>query len=99
MYFTHTKDGRTLTAALHGEIDHHSAKTARTQLDLLIERENPKLADIGFCDSSGLGFIMGRLKKMNELGGELIVVDPSPAIDRLLALSGLDKMIKIERKV
>ena len=103
MYFTHTKDGRTLTAALHGEIDHHSAKTARTQLDLLIERENPKvlrmeLADIGFCDSSGLGFIMGRLKKMNELG-ELIVVDPSPAIDRLLALSGLDKMIKIERKV
>ena len=42
MYFTHTKDGRTLTAALHGEIDHHSAKTARTQLDLLIERENPK---------------------------------------------------------
>ena len=39
MYFTHTKDGRTLTAALHGEIDHHSAKTARTQLDLLIERE------------------------------------------------------------
>ena len=77
MYFTHTKDGRTLTAALHGEIDHHSAKTARTQLDLLIERENPKvlrmeLADIGFCDSSGLGFIMGRLKKMNELGGELM---------------------------
>jgi len=58
-----------------------------------------ELADIGFCDSSGLGFIMGRLKKMNELGGELIVVDPSPAIDRLLALSGLDKMIKIERKV
>ena len=94
MYFTHTKDGRTLTAALHGEIDHHSAKTARTQLDLLIERENPKvlrmeLADIGFCDSSGL----------NVLGGELSVVDPSPAIDRLLALAGLDKMIKIERKV
>ena len=104
MYFTHTKDGRTLTAAPHGEIDHHSATTARTQLDLLIERENPKvlrmeLADIGFCDSSGLGFIMGRLKKMNELGGELIVVDPSPAIDRLLALSGLDKMTKSERKV
>ena len=74
MYFTHTKDGRTLTAALHGEIDHHSAKTARTQLDLLIERENPKvlrlqLADVGFCDSSGLGFIMGRLKKMSETGG------------------------------
>ena len=60
------KDGRTLTAALHGEIDHHSAKTARTQLDLLIERENPtvlrlQLADVGFCDSSGLGFIMGCL--------------------------------------
>ena len=104
MYFTHTKDGRTLTAALHGEIDHHSAKTARTQLDLLIERENPKvlrlqLADVGFCDSSGLGFIMGRLKKMSETGGELIVAEPSPAIDRLLALSGLDKMIKIARKV
>ena len=104
MYFTHTKDGRTLTAALHGEIDHHSAKTARKQLDLHIERKNPKvlrmeLAYIGCCDSTGLGFIMGRLKKMNELGGELIVVDPSPAIDRLLALSGLDKMIKIERKV
>ena len=31
--------------------------------------------------------------------GELIVAEPSPAIDRLLALSGLDKMIKIERKV
>ena len=39
MYFTHIKEGGTLTATLHGEIDHHSAKVARTQLDLLIERE------------------------------------------------------------
>ena len=42
MYFTHIKEGGTLTATLHGEIDHHSAKVARTQFDLLIERENPR---------------------------------------------------------
>ena len=103
MYFTHIKEGGTLTATLHGEIDHHSAKVARTHLDLLIERENPRtlrlcLEDISFCDSSGLGFIMGRLKKMTELGGELIVSDPSVTVDRLIALSGLEKIIKIERK-
>ncbi len=101
---THTYDAATrrLTVTLGGEIDHHSAIAARTEIDNLIQDYKPLvtvlvLSHIGFCDSSGLGLIMGRYKKMALLGGKLILSDPTPEITRIIALSGLDKIIVTER--
>ena len=92
--------GTILRAELFGEIDHHTAKHIREELDKQIYTLLPKeivlsLSDVGFMDSSGLGLIMGRLSVIRELGGELVVQDPSEAISRIIALAGMERAIDI----
>lgn len=96
--------GKTLSVALRGEIDHHNAAKMRTGIDKLILENRPStlildVEDITFMDSSGLGLIMGRYKKMNEIGGELILRNPNEAILKICRLAGLSRLIKIRTKV
>jgi stage II sporulation protein AA (anti-sigma F factor antagonist) len=91
----------TLRVTLEGEIDHHSAVATRGEIDRLIYEYRPRrlelaLSRIGFMDSSGLGLVMGRYSLIRELGGELAVIDPSPAIMRIFKLAGMDRLIRIE---
>ena len=95
--------GERLTAILRGEIDHHSVAPVRARIDEEIYRVRPAvlIIDIGavdFMDSSGLGLIMGRLAKIEELGGSLVVVNPSPRCVKMLKMAGLDRLISKERK-
>ncbi len=92
-----------LTAALHGELDHHSAVPVREKIDeaLFLYRPSMLIIDIGrvdFMDSSGLGLIMGRLAKANELGIRLYVANPSKRAERMLKMAKLDRLIMDERK-
>lgn len=48
-------------------------------------------------DSSGLGLIMGRYSLMTSVGGETVILDPSPATERIMNLAGMERMIKIQR--
>ena len=50
-------DGKRITAALSGDIDHHAAREMRRELDEVIERSQPELLiidmeNVGFMDSS-----------------------------------------------
>lgn len=90
-----------MSVKLRGEMDHHSAKPVREEIDAAITFESPvllrlDLSEIVFCDSSGLGFIMGRYRRMNEVGGSLTLVDPSGPTMKILSLAGLDKLIRTE---
>ncbi len=103
MYINYKVTGHTLTASLHGEIDHHSAVMARNDIDGEIDRINAKglnldLSDISFCDSSGLGLVMGRLKKMRQSGGQASVVNPSERVEKVLRLAGIDKLMPIKKE-
>ena len=99
---TYTVDGGRLTLCLTGEIDHHSALVLREEADSLIYRLRPHvvaidLSSIEFMDSSGLGFIMGRYSLVRKLGGELVMKDPAPRVKKILALAGMERIIKTER--
>ena len=90
-----------LKIKLRGEIDHHSASSIRASIDGEIYSKKPRgliidMSAVNFMDSSGLGLIMGRYSVMNELGGEVIVSDPNPAIERILSLAGMERVIKIQ---
>lgn len=87
---------------LHGEIDHHNAAEVRTRIDRVLETEQPEvfyfnLAGVTFCDSSGLGLVMGRMRKCGMLDTVLIVEAPSEAVMKILNIAGMDKLIRIER--
>lgn len=90
-------------AFIKGEIDHHNAKEARERLDDIISNTRPirfllDLSGVSFCDSSGLGLVMGRMRKCQAVGSTLVIINPSAAALKILEIAGMDKIIKIERE-
>ncbi len=90
--------GGSLVVKLGGEIDQHCAEEIRGDIDreLDIKKSSSLIIDLGdveFMDSSGLGLIMGRYKKMAGRGGTIMLARPKPNVDRLLEMSGIKKLI------
>lgn len=90
-----------LTACLIGEIDHHSAKAIREEIDEAAGRARPErlmldFRDVTFMDSSGIGLVMGRYAMMRELGGELLIDNMPAHIKKVMKLAGLEKLANIE---
>ena len=50
-----------------------------------------------FCDSSGIGMLMGRYKIMQALGGSVRAVKVQDRVERILLLSGVMRVIPVER--
>lgn len=91
-------DGKRITAALNGDIDHHAAREIRLELDNVIMHSRPKLLimdfeKVGFMDSSGIGLMLGRIRSLRAVGGELIVKNTTPDIANVIRLSGLGNLI------
>ncbi|MBQ7377946.1 MAG: STAS domain-containing protein [Clostridia bacterium] len=97
--------GDVLHISVLGEIDHHSAKDLREQIDGELFRHRPRtlvlsLSDVGFMDSSGLGLILGRLALARGMGCRLHLCDMTPQILKILALAGVSRLegITLERE-
>ena len=48
-----------------------------------------------FMDSSGIGIIMGRYKKIACFGGKVFAIHADRQIKRILYMSGMHKIIEI----
>ena len=81
------QDGKTLTALLSGEIDHHWAAILREKIDERAAAAAPAIlildfSAVTFMDSSGIGLILGRHK---------LVVQKAPKdIKRMLSIAGIE---------
>ena len=100
--FTYEESGLFLRIKLKGDIDHHSAVAVRSGIDTLLYKIRPRrlyldLSGVDFMDSSGLGLIMGRYALMKEIGGDLVVSEPTAGVERVLKLAGLERVVRIER--
>ena len=98
MYLKFEKKDKSLIASLIGELDHHSAEEVRVKVDDRIDRDNIEklilnFGGVTFMDSSGIGVVVGRYKKMSSKGGALCVVDVNRGVNRVFELSGLFKII------
>ena len=47
----------------------------------------------GFMDSSGIGILLGRYKRMHHMGGEVLVTGEDAKIRRLLRISGVYQVV------
>jgi len=95
----YSNDGN-LVVKLNGEIDHHSASDIREGIDKMIAQSRPKtlvleLSDIDFMDSSGLGLVLGRYRRLSEIGSKMFIKDPSARTEKILQMAGVDKLVKI----
>ena len=88
---------RTLTAYLSGEIDHHSAKAEREEIDAMLFRTKPTrlvldFSEVKFMDSSGIGLIIGRADVSSSMGCRVRVTGLSKSLKKLALLAGIEKI-------
>lgn len=89
-----------LTIFLPKELDHHQTEEIRREADRQIERNHVKyvIFDFGetsFMDSSGIGVMMGRYRKLNLTGGEVWAANLNDRMKKILKMSGAAKIIRI----
>lgn len=82
------------------EVDHHGAAGIRECADRLILDDKVKnivfdFGDTSFMDSSGLGIIIGRYRKISCFGGKVYAVNANERIGRLLKASGMSSIIEV----
>lgn len=99
MFLKFNKVDDKLVVTLVGELDHHSAEEVRVKIDDRISRENIRklvldFSGVTFMDSSGIGVIIGRYKKISMRSGEVNIISVSKSIKRVFELSGIFKIIK-----
>jgi anti-sigma B factor antagonist len=86
-----------------GEVDAYTAPMLREQIrDLAAKGAVHLIADlgqVGFLDSTGLGALVGGLKRLREAGGSLTLVIVAPRILRLFQITGLTKVLAIHPSV
>lgn len=95
--------GEVVTAYLSGELDHHTAKDMRESIDNAIEVNMPSLlvldfSGVTFMDSSGIGLVMGRYRNLQKTGASLHISGASQSIYKVMKLSGIEKLAKLEGK-
>lgn len=89
-----------LTIFLPGELDHHNAEEIRKRSDYLIDQNHIRyvifdFTETTFMDSSGIGVIMGRYKRVYMLGGEVYAVHASERMKKILTMSGVTRIMQI----
>lgn len=85
---------------LEGEIDQSVADVLRVKLDKLFEEAGARsvilmLGKLTFMDSTGIGLIMGRYKKLKKKNIPMFICGPSKQIDKVLRVSGIYGIIPL----
>jgi stage II sporulation protein AA (anti-sigma F factor antagonist) len=76
-----------------------NAEELRNLIDRDIDRKRIRhvildLSAVTFMDSSALGVILGRYKKLLALDGKIQIANAPPHIYRILSVSGLPRIIE-----
>ncbi len=82
------------------EVDHHGAAGIRESADRLIMDDKVRnivfdFEDTTFMDSSGIGIIIGRYRKISCFGGKVYAINTSDRVRRLLKTSGMSAIIEV----
>ena len=90
-----------LTIYPEGDLDMVSARVVKETVDNLlytrigVKQLHVNLKGIRFIDSSGLGMLINCYKYMQGRQGTMLLNEASPAVYRLVELSGLKKLMTI----
>jgi anti-sigma B factor antagonist len=80
-----------------GELDAFTVSQFRQALAELAS--SPKLvidlSGVPFVDSAGLGALIGGIRRVRELGGNVAVACPRPTLTRLLRTTGFDRIVTV----
>jgi anti-sigma B factor antagonist len=82
-----------------GELDMHTSPALQERLEALSLGDAPKVAvdlsAVPFMDSSSLGMLVANLKRLRERGGELALVGVAGSPQKVLSITGIDRVIPV----
>lgn len=85
---------KTLYVLLSGELDEHSAQNTRITLDEIFGNKGFKqiiidLSELDFMDSTGIGVLIGRYKRMKDKNIPIFICNPSTHAEKIFKMTGL----------
>jgi anti-sigma B factor antagonist len=92
------KSGATVVD-LNGEIDVYTSPKVKETISELIDQEHYRLVinleNVRYIDSTGLGVLIGGLKRVREHSGTVNLVCSNPQIKKIFDITGLVKIFGI----
>ena len=90
--------GDILISCIKGEVDHHSAMPLRQAIDKSMKAFGCSalvldFSGVEFMDSSGIGVVLGRYKKLQKSGGKIYISGCSNYIEKLLDMAGVFSIV------
>jgi len=87
-----------LYVLLCGELDEHSAVYTRKSMDEIFEEKGFNkiiidLSELSFMDSTGIGVLIGRYKKMKDSGVPIYISNPSVHAEKIFKMTGLYELM------
>ena len=84
----------TLYLLLCGELDEHSSTFVREEMDKafgsgVFKQIIIDLSELDFMDSTGIGVLIGRYKKMKDKHIPIYISNPSSHIEKIFKMTGL----------
>lgn len=100
MYLKFDQKEDKLIVKMAGELDHHSAEEVRNVIDDRLDRENLNklildFTKVNFMDSSGIGVVIGRYKKLSLKDGKVCITNVQEPVRRVFELSGMFKIVNL----
>lgn len=96
---TSWQEGPRSVVSVHGEIDVYTAPDLRERLNELVASGQYHLVldlqGVDFLDSTGLGVLVGGLKRVQSRGGELSLVCAQERILKVFRITGLTSVFSI----
>jgi anti-sigma B factor antagonist len=82
-----------------GDLDVYTVGSLRDALGTMIERDSPRvvvdLDGVPFMDSSGLGALMGGVRRLREAGGDLAIACTREQHLKLFTITGFGEGVSI----
>ncbi len=87
-----------LYVLLCGELDEHSASYTRLSMDEVFDKPDFNkividLSELSFMDSTGIGVLIGRYKKMKERSIPIYIANPSLHAEKIFKMTGLYELM------
>ena len=91
-------EGKTLVAAVKGEVDLNNSPELRTILLGLVSQNSPaklvlNLKQVPYMDSSAIAVLVELLRKLK--GGKIVLADLQPRVKGLLEIARLDSIFAV----
>jgi len=93
------KSGTTRVIELTGEVDAYTSARFR---EIMLEHIDDggihlviNMCNVEYIDSSGLGALVGGLKRVSERNGKIVIACDGPQVRKVFEITGLEKVFPI----